>query len=59
MAKIIQSNGFLGNTMSNFSKKALVDLDVFLAKDALPQLGTKATSSTLNKLLEKKVGVDL
>ena len=44
--------------MSNFSKKALVDLDVFLAKDALPQLGTKATSSTLDKLLEKKVGVD-
>ena len=45
--------------MSNFSKKALVDLDVFLAKDALPQLGTKATSSTLDKLLGKKVGVDL
>ena len=45
--------------MSNFSKRALIDLDVFLAKDALPKLGTKVTSSTLDKLLEKKVGVDL
>ena len=40
--------------MSNFGKTALIDLAVFLAKDFLSKLGTKGTSSTLDKCSEKK-----
>ena len=40
--------------MSNLGKIGLIDLAVLLAKDVLPKLATKGTSSILDKL-EKKV----
>ena len=50
MSKLIQSSRFLGktldNVMSNLGEKALLDLTVPLAKDLLPKLATKVTSST-------------
>ena len=54
MAKIIQSSGFLGKTLSNLGKKVLSDLVVPLAKDVLLKLATKPTLSVLNKL-ERKI----
>ena len=63
MAKIIQSVGFLGqmlgNVRGNLGKKALINLAVPLAKDVLPKLATKATSSLLAKFERKKMGEDL
>ena len=52
LSKIIQSSRFLGKTISNLNKKALLDLVVPLAKDVLRKLPTKATSSVLEKLKE-------
>ena len=52
LSKIIQSSRFLGKTISNLKKKALLDLAVPLAKDVLRKLPTKATSSVLEKLKE-------
>ena len=45
LSKIIQSGRFLGNMIDNLGKKALTGLAVPLAKDILPKLTTKATSS--------------
>ena len=57
LSKIIQSAGFLGKTLGNgignLGKKTLIDLAVPLAKDVLPKLTTKATSSVLNKFERK------
>ena len=48
LSKIIQLGGFqaktLGNVIGNLDEKVLIDL----AKDALPKLATKATSSLLD-----------
>ena len=54
MAKIIQSGGFLGKTLSNLGKKVLSDLVAPLAKDVLLKLAAKPTLSVLNKL-ERKI----
>ena len=56
--KIIQSGGFFGKTLDkvidNLDKKALIGLAVPLTKDVLLKLGTKATSSVLDKF-ERKI----
>ena len=56
-SKIIQLGGFLlrtlGHAIGNVGKKALLDLAVALAKDILPNVATKATSSVLDKFKEK------
>ena len=49
----------LGNVRGNLGKKALINLAVPLAKDVLPKLATKATSSLLAKFERKKMGEDL
>ena len=58
LCKTIQSGGFLGKTlgnmMGNLSKKVLLDLAVPLAKDVLPILAIKVTSSVLDKF-ERKI----
>ena len=60
LSKIIQLGWFLGKTlsnmMSNLGKKALLDLAVYLAKDVLLELATKATSSVLDKFERKRSG---
>ena len=47
MSTIVQSGGFLGKTldkvMSNSGKFALLELDVPLAKDVLPEFATTVT----------------
>ena len=58
-SKIIESGRFLGKTLGNVignldKKKPLKDLAVPFAKDALPNLATKATSSMLDKF-ERKI----
>ena len=53
LAEIIQSRGFLRKTLGNLSKKVLLDPSVSLAKDVLPKLATKATSSLQINLKEK------
>ena len=45
LSKIIQSGRFFGNMIDKLGKDALMKIDVPLAKDILPQLATKATSS--------------
>ena len=59
MFKIIQSGGFLsktlGNMMSNFMKKALLDFVAPLANDVLPQVATKATlSDKFEKIISRQ-----
>ena len=54
ISKIIQSGGFLGKTLGKLGKKVLLDLAVCLAKDVLPKLATKATSSVLDKFEKTK-----
>ena len=60
LSKIIQLSEFLGimlsNMMSNLGKKALIHLDVSLAKDVLPKLATKATlpKLTLSKIRRQR-----
>ena len=56
LPKTIQSGGFLFKTLSNLSKKVLLDLAVPLAKVVLPKLATKATSSVLDKFERKITG---
>ena len=51
---IIESGGFHGKSFGKLRKKVLLDLAVPLAKDVLPKLATKATSSVLDKLKKKK-----
>ena len=41
---------------ADLGKKALIDLSVPLAKDVLPKLATKATSSELDKFERKLSG---
>ena len=53
ISKIIQLGRFLGKTLGKLGKKVLLGLAVPLAKDVLPKLATKATSSVLDKF-EKK-----
>ena len=52
-SKAIQSGRFLGKTLGNLDKKVLLDLAIPLAKDVMPKLATKATSSLLNKFERK------
>ena len=58
LAKLLESGEFLsktlGNMMSTFDKKLLLDFAVPLVKDILDKLITKATSSVLQKR-EKKI----
>ena len=54
ISKIIQSGGFLGKTLGKLSKKVLLDFAVPKAKDVLPKLATKATSSVLDKFEKEK-----
>ena len=54
LSKAIQSGRFLGKTLGNLDKKVLLDLAIPLAKDVMPKLATKATSSLLNKY-ERKI----
>ena len=54
ISKMIQSGGFLGKTLGKLGKKVLLDLAVCLAKDVLPKLATKATSSVLDKFEKTK-----
>ena len=54
LTKIIQSDGFLGNMISNLVKKALADFAVPLTKDVFPKLATRATLSILDKF-ERKI----
>ena len=54
ISKIIQSGEFLGKTLGKLGKKVLLDLAVCLAKDVLPKLATKATSSVLDKFEKTK-----
>ena len=60
LPKVIQPDGFLGkafgNMISNLDKKALLGLDVLLAKDILSELATKGTSPVLNKFERKTSG---
>ena len=61
LSKIIKSGGFLTNTFGNvigtLGKKTLMDLAVPLAKDLLPKLATKATSSKFDKFDRKSKGL--
>ena len=54
LSRVIQSEGFfskkLGNMMVNLGKKALLDLAAPFAKNVLPILATKTTSSVLDKM---------
>ena len=52
--KIIQSGVFIGKTLDNLDKKALLDLAVPLIKDHLPKLATKAAYSVLDKFERTK-----
>ena len=53
LEKIIQSEGFLGKTLGNLSKKVLLDLVAPLAIEVLPKLATKAISSARDNLERK------
>ena len=53
---MIQSGGFLGNTIDKIGKDALINLAVPLDKDVLPKLATKATLSILDKFERKIIG---
>ena len=53
LSKKIQSVGFLGNITGNLCKKAPLKFCVPLAKDILPQLATKATSSAIDNFERK------
>ena len=48
LLKIIQSKGFLGNMIGQLSTEALIKFAIQLAKDILPQLATKVTSSIID-----------
>ena len=50
LTKIIQLGRLLGKMLGYLGKKKLLDLAVSLAKDILPKLGTKPTSSVLDKI---------
>ena len=54
--KIISSGGFLGKTLGNLGKKALLDFAVPLTKDVLLKLANKATSFVLDKFERKIAG---
>ena len=54
LPEIIYLGRFLGKMLGNLGKKALLDLTVCLAKDVLPKLATKATSSILSKFEKNK-----
>ena len=54
-SKIIQSVGFFNNKIGKLGKEALMNLTVPLAKEILPNLAIKATSSILDKF-ERKIG---
>ena len=56
ISKIISSGGFLGKTLGNLGKKALLDFVVPLTKDVLLKLANKATSSVLDKFERKIAG---
>ena len=60
ISKIIQSRGSLRRTlvimMDKLGKKVLLDLALPLAKDVLPKLATKATSTVLEKFEKPKSG---
>ena len=49
LSKIIKSDGVLDKMLDNFNKTVLLDLTVPLAKDILPKLATRATSSVSDK----------
>ena len=58
-SKIIQSGregGVLGKKLSNLGKKVFLDPAVSLAKDLLPKLAVKATSSVLDRFKRKISG---
>ena len=59
MTKIIQSGEILGSTIGKLGKEAPTSLTVPLAKDALPKLATKPTSSILENLKEKQADKEL
>ena len=44
LAKIIQSGEFIGKTLGNLGKKALLDFAVPLAENVLPKLATNLTN---------------
>ena len=48
LSKIIQSGGFLGNMTGRLSQEALIKFAVSVAKDTLPQLTTRTTSSVID-----------
>ena len=56
ISKIISSGGFLGKTLGNLGKKALLDFAVPLTKDVLLKLANKATSFVLDKFERKIAG---
>ena len=52
-SKVVQSGGFHCSWLGDLGKKVLSKLPVRLAKDALPKIVTKATSSPIDQMKEK------
>ena len=46
---MIQLGGFLHNILSNFGKKVITDLAIFLAWDNIPGLVSNVASNPINK----------
>ena len=51
--KIIQPGRFFGSWLDNSGVKALIHIDVFLATDNLPWLGSNLTSNAIHKFVRK------
>ena len=49
ISKVIQSGGSFGSWLGNLGKKALINIDIPLARDNLPGLVSNLTSNAINK----------
>ena len=56
ISKIIQSGGSFGSWLANLERKALANVASLLARDSLPLLVSKLTSSAKNKFARKISG---
>ena len=56
ISKIIQSSGSFGSWLGNLGKKALININIPLARDNLPGSVSNLTSSAINKFDRKISG---